>query len=133
MKPPHNIPRQYYKRANSLFVSTQDQSAILFVRSKYNGVRIRSHSNEIKLNASDLNNFIKEKESLEVDADDNLTNMAKVILIEQKRSLEMTQTQDSSLSFTPPGSTGSRRDSVSFLIRLVLDVNFKKFNFGQKI
>lgn len=39
----------------------------------------------------------------------------KVILIEHKRSLQMSQTrtEDSSISFTPHGSTDSRRDSFS--------------------
>ena len=59
------------------------------------------------------------KEAIErYDGDENLTNLAKVILIEHKRSLQLTNTQDSSISstiFTPTEST-SRRDSVRNLI-----------------
>lgn len=73
----------------------------------------RSHSNEITVSTRDLDDFIKQQ-SNDYDGDENLTNLAKVILIEHKRSLQLTNTQDSSISstiFTPTEST-SRRDSV---------------------
>ncbi|RNA25699.1 hypothetical protein BpHYR1_037985 [Brachionus plicatilis] len=65
-------------------------------------------SDQMALLTKDLNDFIDRTES-----DENLANLAKVILIEHKRSLQMTQTmtQDSSISYNQ--STDSRRDSFS--------------------
>lgn len=133
-----------FKRANSLFVPTQtstllseqnDSTSKLYseeehlpelvkqppIRHKKN-VQGRSHSNEITVSTRDLDQFIKQQ-SNDYDGDENLTNLAKVILIEHKRSLQLTNTQDSSISstiFTPTEST-SRRDSVK-----------KKSNIFQK-
>ena len=63
---------------------------------------------------SDLNDLIKQQPD-DKTVDENLAALAKVILIEHKRSLQMTQTitEDSSISFTPRDSTDSRRDSFS--------------------
>lgn len=122
-------PQGSFKRAKSL-ISPHDPSQRKFLRTSNEnedssiivnryGVRgdyrQRSRSNEVTLNAKDLNNFIKQQESVDKQIDENLANLAKVILIEHKRSLQMTQTitEDSSISFTPRDSTDSRRDSFS--------------------
>ena len=121
-----------FKRANSLFVSTQnrilnDQTTSSKLYSEEEQVpelikqplkqkkssQGRSLSNEITVSTRDLDDFIRQQ-SNDYDGDENLTNLAKVILIEHKRSLQLTNTQDSSISstiFTPTEST-SRRDSV---------------------
>ena len=123
----------FFKRANSLFVGTQaykEKPEHLSATNQTNNeeedlpeliiqpntqIKIpkgRSHSNEITVNTRDLNDFIRQQSNTDYDGDENLTNLAKVILIEHKRSLQMTSTQDSSISFTPTESA-SRRDSVS--------------------
>ncbi|CAF0956610.1 unnamed protein product [Brachionus calyciflorus] len=63
---------------------------------------------DVTLLTQDLSEFIEQPES-----DENLTNLAKVILIEHKKSLQAckTITQDSSISYNQ--STESRRDSFS--------------------
>jgi hypothetical protein len=135
-----------FKRANSLFVPTQNSTLLpekIDSSSKLNSEEEhlpelvkqppikhrksgqgRSHSNEITVSTRDLNDFIKQQ-SNDYDGDENLTNLAKVILIEHKRSLQLTNTQDSSISstiFTPTEST-SRRDSVRSLILLFYRCN----------
>jgi hypothetical protein len=85
-------------------------------KSKASANKGRSHSNDITLNTKDLSNFIKQQECVD-DKDELLTDLAKVILIEHKRSLQLTHTitmEESSVSCTPHDSiTDSRRDSFS--------------------
>lgn len=90
----------------------EDESKIIKKNFRQFSVNKREDNDEsgqvALLTTEHLNNVIERTES-----DENLANLAKVILIEHKRSLQMsqTQTQDSSISYNQ--STDSRRDSFS--------------------
>lgn len=99
------------KRYNQEAAKVDEESKINkknFRQFSSNKQRSVSESDQVTLHTKDLNDFIERTES-----DENLANLAKVILIEHKRSLQMNQTmtQDSSISYNQ--STDSRRDSFS--------------------